>query len=364
MKKLFLSALCALTLGLMATSCNEDEPVSNGSGTEETAFQGAILINEGSMGLNNAGVTFYDKVSGEVSELPQFSAMGDVANNGLLGSNGKVYVTLTNSKTLAIAEVKTLAGATLKQVSLDYQPRRMAEQDGYLYISCYGGYLLKFNMQSEKVESTLKLEGGQNLEGIAAVGQTLYVCNSYYVDEQGNYIYLDKILTVNLKDFTQGETFQTVLNPNYLTMVDGHLFVLGFGDYYMTPYQIAEINTSNHESSYIAEGTKMCAWGKKLLFANSQTDWSNYPNVSTHTNFGAYDTTTGELDEKPFATMPESVSKESIYFLEANPANGEILMGVTDYVTTSTIHLFDAKGQHQNSFDSKGMNTNGAVFMN
>ena len=147
-------------------------------------------------------------------------------------------------------------------------------------------------------------------------------------------------------------------------MVDGHLFVLGFGDYYMTPYQIAEINTSNHESSYIAEGTKMCAWGKKLLFANSQTDWSNYPNVSTHTNFGAYDTTTGELDEKPFATMPESVSKESIYFLEANPANGEILMGVTDYVTTSTIHLFDAKGQHQNSFDSKGMNTNGAVFMN
>ena len=67
MKKFFLSALCALTLGLMVTSCNDDDPVSNGSGTEETALQGAILINEGSMGLNNAGVTFYDKASGEVS---------------------------------------------------------------------------------------------------------------------------------------------------------------------------------------------------------------------------------------------------------------------------------------------------------
>ena len=88
MKKFFMSALCALTLGLMVTSCNDDDPVNNVPGTEETTFQGAILINEGSMGLNNAGVTFYDKMSGEVSERPQFSAMGDVANNGLLGSNG------------------------------------------------------------------------------------------------------------------------------------------------------------------------------------------------------------------------------------------------------------------------------------
>ena len=359
-----MSALCALTLGLMVTGCNDDEIQDNGSENEATSFQGAILIHEGSMGLNNAGMTFYDKTSGAVSELPQFSAIGDVVNNAILGSNDKVYVAITNSKSLAIADVKSLTGASLKQVSLEFQPRRMAEQDGYLYISCYGGYLLKFNMQSEKVENTLKLEGGQNLEGIAAVGETLYVCNSYYVDEQGNFIYLDEILTVNLKDFTQGESFKTVLNPNYLTVVNGHLFVLGFGDYYMTPYQIAEINTSNQESNYIAEGTKMCAWGKKLLFANSQTDWSNWPETSTNTNFGAYDTTTGELDNSPFVVMPESVSKESIYFLEANPATEEILMGVTDYVSTSTIHLFDAKGQHQNTFDSKGMNTNGAIFMN
>lgn len=364
MKKFFLNALCVFTLGLMVTGCSNDEIIDNGSSDETIPFQGAVLINEGTMGLNNAGLTFYNKANGEVTELPHFSAIGDVANNGILAGNGKIYIALTSSKTLAIADIKTLESASLKQVSLDFQPRRIAEKGGYLYISCYGGYILKFNMETEKVENTLHLEGGKNLEGVAVIGHMLYVCNNYFVDEQGNYNYLDQIITVDLDTFKQGKTIKTVLNPNYLTVVDGHLFVLGFGDYFMTPYQIEEINTDTGECTYIAEGTKMCAWGKKLLYANSQTDWSNYPNTTTNTNFGAYDTTTGELDTNPFAAMPENVSKETIYFLQANPATQEILMGVTNYVSTSTIHLFDAAGHHQNTFDSKGINTNDAIFLN
>lgn len=363
MKKFFLSAICALTLGLMFTACNDDEVVENGKAEEQKVLDGAFLINEGTMGLNNASVTYYDKAKGTVVADSKLSALGDVANDALLAQNKKLYVALSSSQSLAIVQGENLDDINVKQVSLEFQPRYMAEKDGYLYISCYGGNILKFNMNSEKVESTLNLEGGKNLEGVAILGNKLYVCNSYYKDEQGNYNYLDELMSVNLDNFTQGETLKTVLNPNYLAVVSNRLFVLGFGDYYLTPYTLAEMNMETKEAVSIAEATKMCVWGDKILYADSQTDWSNWPDVSSNTTFGAYDTKKNEVISNVFKTMPASVAKESVYFLQANPSNGEIMMGVTDYSNTSTIHLFDVEGHHQNTFDSNGMNTNKAIFL-
>lgn len=363
MKKFFLSAVCAMTLGLMVTSCNDDETIAPNGEEQNAEFKGAVLINEGVMGMNNASMTFYSTSTGNVTERSQFSYIGDVANDAILGSDDKIYTALSSSKTLAISECKQANNATIKQVSLNYKPRHIAEKDGYLYISCYGGMVLKFNMVTEKVEKELKLEDGENLEGVAVVGNKLYVCNSYSVDAEGNYTYLDQLLTVDLTNFTQSSTLTTVLNPNYLTVVDGHLFVLGFGDYYMTPYQLAEVNLQTGNSDYIAEATKMCAWGDKLLYADSQTDWSNWPDVSSNTTFGCYSPSTGK-SVQAFKVMPTGVAKESVYFLSSNPKTNEIMMGVTDYVNTSTIYMFDGEGSHQNTFDSKGYNTNNAIFIN
>lgn len=364
MKKFFLSALCALSVGLLTTSCNDDNDIDGPVIDPVEEFKGAILLNEGTMGMNNASMTLY--TNGQVVADPALSTLGDVANDAILAANGKVYATISSSKTLAIVDTKSLTSNSniCKQVSLEYQPRYLAEKDGYLYISCYGGTILKFNMATEKVEKELKMEEGQCLEGVAIVGNTLYVCNSYFVDESGNYNYLDQLMTIDLSNFTQGKTLTTAVNPNYLTIVDGKLFLLAFGDYYMNPYQIVEVDTQSGESTFIANASKMCAWGNKLLYAYSETDWSNWPDVSTNTSFGCYEPATQTLNEKPFAIMPPSVSKESIYFLAANPANGNILMGVTDYISTSTIHEFNVKGQHQNTFDSKGINTNKAIFIN
>lgn len=62
-------------------------------------------------------------------------------------------------------------------------PRYLAADDGYIYMTQYGGQVTKLDANTLKVVGTFK--GGANLEGIAECDGKLYVANSYTKMMQG-----------------------------------------------------------------------------------------------------------------------------------------------------------------------------------
>ena len=97
-----LGATLALASALTMSSCDDDD--INVDDLVDTSFHGAILVNEGSYGNNNANLTLYSK-DGTVSAPATLQGMGETANDALLASDGKVYVAITGSNAIAIASI-------------------------------------------------------------------------------------------------------------------------------------------------------------------------------------------------------------------------------------------------------------------
>ena len=357
-----LGATLALASALTMSSCDDDD--INVDDLVDNSFHGAILVNEGSYGYNNANLTLYSK-DGTVSAPATLQGMGETANDALLASDGKVYVAITGSNAIAIASITSDAVPYYSIVKIPYQPRYLAEYGQWIYISCYGGYLVRLNKESASVDQKIKLEGAYNLEGVAVMGDTLYVCNSYKVDEQYNYIYLDDILSYSLKDSEQGPSKKTFVNPNRLTVMNDKLFVLGFGNYADIPSQLGYVDIQTGETTFIANATRMCKSNGMLLFANCRTTYSaDWKESYTDTSFGMYDPMSGQVLDNPLPKLPEALKTSTVYFMSTNPKNGETMIGVSDYSNTSTIYHVGQDGTLIREFDSKGINTNNAIFLN
>ena len=59
-RKLFFSLCCMVTLGASLVACSEDEELFDDSGSKVTLpTHRAFILNEGTMGYNNATLSFY-----------------------------------------------------------------------------------------------------------------------------------------------------------------------------------------------------------------------------------------------------------------------------------------------------------------
>lgn len=359
-KKLFKSVFYA-TVALTFFACGDDEEIKPNGKTEEKANHQIALVHEGSWGGNNACIHLYNASKKTLTSPIEWEGIGDVANDAIMGTDGKIYAALSMSQRLGVASYETVQDNNLYSTDIRYNnfrlphtPRSLVECDGSIYISCQGGYLIRFDLKSREQEE-IKLEGGDNLEGIAEMNGTLYICNSYSVDENYTYTYNRDILTYDTKKHQQGQTLQSVVNPNYLCTIGDHLFVLGFGDYAAEPYQIAEIDTQTGKSTPIAEGSKMGIWKGELVFCQSQTDWSTN---TTSNEFYTYNPENKKTTPVDTSKWPSELSNTAIYAIQGDSQNDDLYIATTDYTTTSSVYRFGKDGVLIDSFDSEGINCN------
>ncbi len=363
-KNYFLNMFFAFCMGCVVVSCGDDpiepKPTPKPPFEEESRLVG--MLHEGTWGKNNAMMTFYDTEKQTVDAPILFSNLGDVAQDAMLGSDGYIYIVVSNSKTLLITEYNpnsVVSGFRSERLKLEHQPRYITEADGYVYISCYGGYIVRMDMKTMEM-TELKLQGGENLEGIAALDGKLYVCNSYSVDADYQYTYLTELLTVDLKTFTQTESVQTVMNPNYLCVLEGKLFCLGFGNFAGVPNQIGILDTATGKSTVLANANKMGVWDGKLVFSHTQTDWGTNKSV---TKFGHYDVRTNTIDELSLNDKLSAYSSIPVHMIQGDPVTGDLYLSTADYTNTSTVYRFDKTVTFRSSFDSKGINCNRLIFL-
>ena len=353
MKKYFWLLACLIASSVFVSCGDDDDPVIPyiPSSSSTTMY----FLNEGAWNLpNSASLCAYDTEAGTVSVMDAATAVIGDTPNDIIAADGKLYVACWGSQGLLVADAN-YAAAEPKFVSLDEQPRYMAYKSPYLYISCYGGRVLRYNTKSGDI-STLQTTGG-NLEGIAIVGNQLFVCNSHNVDASYNYTYNSDLVVIDLSTFTQTGTISTVTNPNYIFALNGKLYVLGFGNYDDAGYMVAEVDPAAATSTDIVAGSKFCTWNGNVLIVNSETDWSTY---AVTTSAKLYNPAGGSTTS---VTLPQAVVGSTVYMAAEDPDSHDLYLSTTDYSTTGKIYRIGSDLSTLDVFSSEGINPSRAAFV-
>ena len=358
MKNAFLKVLpCVLFLSTLCVGCEQNEEDDLGEKSEVTTSQ-VLILNEGAYQANNAGITVYDPDKKEVTVEELYAAvngrqMGDTGQD-ILVDGDDVFVSVYGSSYVARLNMQGEQQASHNFTEVEGQPRYMAADKTHLYVSLYSGNVAVLDRSTMAVTALIPV--GANPEGMAMIGDRLYVANSGWGYDQ----------TISVIDLTKGENIQTITcatNPQQFVVVNGELFLFAYGPYdenLNCPYPVQKVDAANGTVTDITNASRGTMMGfDKLLLLSTTTDWKTNTTVNT---FFTYDVTMDKLSTAvPFIDAPEELFSTSIYMMECNPRTGEVYIGVSDFVSPGTVFRFSATGYLIDTFQA-GINPSQAAF--
>ena len=362
-RSILMTTLCSLMLGMSFASCSDDDEPGMEPIIDPVDYP-AYILNEGAWGANNANITSF---------MPNYKAenlsdiylkmnnqqMGDVAN-AMMEENDNIYVVLNGSKYVARLDLTIKEQARYTFPEADGAPRCIDVEDGYAYVTQYGGQVTKLNIKDMTLAGTFK--GGDNLEGIVEKDGKLYVSNSYTVDGSNNWIYNKEVFVIDAKTMALEKTIEVVDNPTKLYEIDGKIYLISQGNYADVAGALQVIDPKAGTSKVILNDvTKITEGNNDLIYGIRSTYNANWELTNS---FFTYNPSTGAISETSFLKdAPSSFSTAAIYLMEVDEETGFIYISTSDYTTNGTIYQFDKGGKLVKSFDSGGINPSAMVFV-
>ena len=361
MKKNLLSLAMMLVGAWALVACSSDD---------ETPYEpkpvdvtnGVFVVCSGNMSTPvNGGLTYYDyetkTVTAQAFKSVNGRELGLTANDALVYED-KMYIVVDNENTIEVVDkgnLKSIKQIKLKELMADGQgahPRHIIAQDGKLYVSNYGtssadwatytvngnGSVAVIDAKTYELKATYAWIGYP--EGLAIVGNNLYVVNSNY--SMGN----ASISKINLS--TGAETKisdENIINPVAAVAINGSLYYLDSGAYGPSPPYAQENAgvrkvTLDGKVTKVVDGTAMCTDGKKIYTVNA-------PYGAGTTTYPIYDIATGET------TTWEPADIFSPAVIAADPVTGNIFIvsyqknpdtGYAGYALPSYTNQYNAQG--------------------
>lgn len=235
-------SLLFLAAALFAACKKEPDP-----DTPSTSTAPAYLLNEGSWGGNDAGISLLDRKSDKV-EINWFRnnngrGIGDLAQD-LIHYGGKLYASVHTSNTIEVINPAT--GKSLKQIDMGTRgPRYLASHNGKVYVSCYDKTIVRIDTATLAIEASCPLSGMQP-EQLCIIGDTLYVCNCWQYDANGTSVFDSTVSVVDINSFSETRKITVAKNPGRIKAVDSHRFIVACaGDYGNSPAQTLIVDLSN-----------------------------------------------------------------------------------------------------------------------
>ena len=361
LRKLFFGILTMVALTTISTSCDDDDDVKfddEGSKVELPGKRAYILF-EGSFGMNNSGLTMYDPSSsmdviGDIYQVQNDKALGETAQS-LIEENNYMYCVDANSvKRMNAAGVET----NNYKFEKEFGAARYCEyEDGYVYVTHYGGKVSKHDGKTLSLISSVNT-GGQQLEGIVECNNRLYIANGYTPE----YNYLKEVIVVNPQSMQKEATIEVVENPNAMIEVNDKVYLISIGNYYDVQAQLQVIDPrQNNKMTVITEASRMAEAQRGVIYLIKSGYDENYNPMNT---FFSYDTKTETINNESFIKdATDELAKANIYMMKVDEETGEIYIATTDYKTNGDIYRFDAKGKLIQKFKAGGINPNSMVFI-
>ena len=358
MKKVYRSALCACLAGFVLASC---EPEKGGYMPEPTVSNPDVFILcEGLYQANNADISAY--------RTDSMSCMGEyyLAQNGrYLGDTGQdilyhkdyLYVAVYGSSYVAMLDLK---GKELTRYSFsteEGQPRYLAAEGDYLYVTLYSGQVVKMLASDLSVVDYATV--GKNPEGVVVYDGQLLVANSGWGAD-------NTVTVIDMATFEPVKTITVAWNPQQFILSGDSVYLLANGEYdenWNCDYPVQHIDVASGKVRTIGNASRGVAYDGKLYLCQSVTDWATYETVNT---FFTYDVATATVDGQTFLQGDtEELTSNSVYMMEVNPANGEIYIGLAGnkFVSSGMIHRLSRDGHLIHRFDVNGANPSQAAFV-
>ena len=185
MKKYLLSIAVLMAATISFTSCDDDDDCPTCTPPVSIVQNGVYVINEGSYSYQiNGTLNFlgYDVAKGTYSmtdsifEKVNGRSLGGTPNDAIIFSDSLLCIAVTDENRIEFVNTTTKKAYAAVTIS---QPRELAYERGsnYIYVSSYTGKVYKIDMTTRTIAGESE-KVGANLEGIAVVGNKLYVCNS------------------------------------------------------------------------------------------------------------------------------------------------------------------------------------------
>ena len=366
-RSLFLSALCGLAVSTAFTSCSDDEydPFEYGSNVALPEHRGLVL-NEGTFGLNNASIAFFDavkdtttKAANDLYLIQNKKQLGDTGQD-LIVEDNNIYVSIYGSSYVAKLNKAGIEQARKSFGSDLGQPRYLAECDGFIYVTTYGGYVVKLN--ANDLSEAGKVKVGPAAERIDEENGILYVACGSTLDGQPD----KRMFIIDTKNFTDAATKSVDVcdNTQFVCATDNYVFIQGYGaDWTNTPLWVYNIKSGKAEdtgeyATYVIEGEN----DNKAFAVFSKTDWETYETINTYFVYDASTKTKTDVTSKITSTA-SALANATIYSISEGE-NGSF------YITTTllsagngTVYHFDSNYKLLGSFTSWGQNPKKVVVM-
>ena len=348
-----------LIMGMVAvvtlTGCEKPKPPQpDPVDPIEAAASGIYVLCEGLMDMNNTTLTFYNFITNDIDNnyfLTQNGrGLGDTGND-LKAYGAKMYCVVNVSETVEIMELKS--AKSLKQISLSgKQPRRIAFADGYAYVCCFDGDVVKIDTATMTVTATA--QAGSNPDGICTANGKLYVANSGGLNYPN---YGNTVSVFDLATFTHIKDIPVVINPTRMAAdSQGDVYLVSNGNYTSIPMTFQRIDSQTDEVVQ--------------TFDFAVTNFAICDNLCY---FYHYDYGTEQCSVKVMNVMTEQIVNEHFiadgtnlrtpYGIAVNPENGDVyLTDAYQYTTNGDVYCFGSNGQKKFQFEA-GLNPNNIIFL-
>lgn len=353
----FISVAIASALILFTSSCRKDDtpqPIID----PVYKLSGFYFASEGQWGKNNASLGYYNIEENTfignwwASLNPSVSGgLGDVVND--ICNQGQYLLIAVNASNLL--EISDTDGHHVAAVEIP-NCRMIACDAEYAYVTSYAdeGYVAKVSLATKSLVKTCPT--GHEPEGIAIVGNKLYVLNScsYHTDfTGGGNNEVSSISIIDLQTFTETQRISLGIINAYsplTVMPDGKSFYINSsGDYNSIAASslIFSTETQRVEKSFNFGGTYADVYKGKLYIFDTAF---SYTTLEWESSNCVYDPDTDTISDFPIPTETfESFGAPAGVWI--NPGNGDIYIADKgDYANPGYLYRFDSEGNKLSRF--------------
>ena len=328
-----------LATALLFAGCKKDPAPVNPGHNDSSSI--AFLLNEGAWGGNDASISRLHLDSDDI-ENHWFRAnngrdLGDLAQD-LVHYGNKLYATIHSSNKIEVIDPAT--GKSLKQIDMGQRgPRYIAPHQGKIYISCYDKTIVRIDTLSLEIEAACPLSGMQP-EQLCAIGDSLYVCNCWQYDANGDFEYDSTVSVVDIPRFIETGKIAVGQNPGRIKAVDSHRFVVACSGNYQTNIPattlLVDIADGSRQTLPVA-ATNFDIYNNTLYIYQTTYDAQWHPTALFYT----VDLST--LQASPILQNHAS-SIPNAYGINIHPATGNLYICNSPYNANADIYTFRPDG--------------------
>lgn len=343
---------------------NELPPLPPLSQSASGFTSGVYVMNEGLFQRNNAAMTYYSFIDSSATtdffSLINSRALGDTGSD-LLAIGDKLYAAVNVSSAVLVLTLDS--AVLLKTIPLfdggrAREPVRLAFAAGKIFATCFrDASVAVIDTSTFQVQTFIAV--GNNPEGVAAVGNKIYVANSGGLNPNNLGTRFDSTISI-IDAVTLKETKRITVwsNPRFLdTDAKGNVYVSASGDYGYFPPQSVPPRLIRVSGDTLSE---------VYAFATSEVAQNGIEVFGDSAFVPAPDggvmlvrLSTGAVLNPAFIA---SAAFQRLYALSRDARTGDLYtMDAKNYTTTGTVRVYSRSGVFKFKFDT-GLNPSGLAF--